>query len=183
MRLSRTIACLLASVAVMSSAVRAADWPGWRGADRTGVSAETGLLKQWPEGGPKLLWKATGLGGGYATPSVAGGRLFVLGSKGTEEYLMALDIRDGKLLWSTLIGAVGKNTGPNYPGPRSTPTVDGEALYALGSDGDLVCAATASGTILWRKHLVRDFQGSLPIWAYAESPLLDGEVLVCTPGG
>src|SRR5439155_21813357 len=102
------------------------DWPSWRGPDRTGVSRETGLLKQWPEGGPRLLWKATGLGGGYATPSVAGGRLFVLGSKGTEEYLIALYIRYGKLFWSTLICALVKNNGPNYPGPRSTPTLDGE---------------------------------------------------------
>jgi outer membrane protein assembly factor BamB len=175
--------CTAPSLAHAQLPATPGDWPSWRGPDRTGVSRETGLLKQWPEGGPKLLWKATGLGGGYATPSVAGGRLFVLGSKGQEEYLLALDIQDGKLLWSTQVGAVGKNDGPNYPGPRSTPTVDGDLLYALGSAGDLVCAATATGTILWRKQLVKDFEGSKPIWAYAESPLVDGDVLVCTPGG
>jgi outer membrane protein assembly factor BamB len=159
------------------------DWPGWRGPDRTGVSAETGLLKRWPEGGPKLLWKATGLGGGYATPSVAGGRLFLLGSKGNDEFLQALDVRDGRPLWSTRVGIVGENTGPNYPGPRSTPTVDGDRLYVLGSDGDLVCAAVATGEILWRKHLVKDFDGNRGTWAYAESPLVDGDLVICTPGG
>ena len=111
------------------------DWPGWRGADRTGVSTETGLLKEWPRDGPKLLWKATDLGGGYSTPSVAGGRVFLMGSQGNEEFLHALDVKVGRLLWSTKVGAVGENTGPSYPGPRSTPTVDGERLYTLGSDG------------------------------------------------
>src|SRR5262245_38068125 len=91
------------------------DWPGWRGPDRTGVSTETGLLKQWPEGGPKLLWKATGLGGGYSTPSVAGGRIYLLGSKENQEHLHALDVKDGKSLWSYKVGAVGENTGPPYP--------------------------------------------------------------------
>src|SRR5262249_33896761 len=134
------------------------DWPGWRGPDRTGVSTETGLLKKWPEGGPKLLWKATGIGGGYSTPSVAGGRPLVLGSKDNDEYLMALDLKDGHQLWSTKLGIVGKNHGPNYPGPRSTPTVDGDFLYALGSDGDLVCAETATGRVVWRHHLEKDFE-------------------------
>jgi outer membrane protein assembly factor BamB len=158
-------------------------WPGWRGPERTGVSTETGLLKQWPPDGPPLLWKVTGLGGGYSTPSVAGGRLFVMGSQGNEEFLMALDIKDGHKLWSVKVGLVGENTGPNYPGPRATPTVDGGALYTLGSDGDLICADAATGKILWHKHLVKDFQGKRGTWAYAESPLIDGDVLVCTPGG
>jgi outer membrane protein assembly factor BamB len=187
MPLSRFLACLLlfavppAAFAQLKAAP--GDWPGWRGPDRTGVSTETGLLKKWPEGGPKLLWKATGIGGGYATPSVAGGRLFVLGSKDNDEYLMALDVKDGHPLWSTKLGIVGKNRGPNYPGPRSTPTVDGDFLYTLGSDGDLVCAKTGTGKFVWRHHLVKDFEGNRGVWAYAESPLIDGDVLVCTPGG
>src|SRR5438067_9362588 len=112
----RLVACGWAACAVASPG-RAApgDWPGWRGPDRTGVSAETGLLQRWPEGGPKLLWKATDLGGGYATPSVAGTRLFVMGSKGDEEFVRAFDAKDGRLLWSTKVGAVGENTGPSYP--------------------------------------------------------------------
>jgi outer membrane protein assembly factor BamB len=180
---------VLAVVSAVPPAVHAqlkaapGDWPQWRGPDRTGVSTETGLLKKWPEGGPKLLWKATGLGGGYASPSVAKGRIFLLGSKDNEEYLFALDVKDGHEIWSVKVGLVGKNRGPNYPGPRSTPTVDGDLLYALGSDGDLVCAEVATGKFVWRRHLVKDFQGNRGVWAYAESPLIDGEVLVITPGG
>lgn len=163
--------------------LRAADWPGWRGSDRTGVSAETGLLTQWPEKGPTLLWKATGLGGGYSTPSVAGGRIYLMGSKAGEEFLLTLDAKDGKRLWETKIGAVGKpNQRPSYPGTRSTPTVDGEHIYALGSDGDLACVDKA-GKVVWHKHLVKDFGGGSGTWAYAESPLIDDDALVCTPGG
>jgi outer membrane protein assembly factor BamB len=159
------------------------DWPQWRGPERTGVSRETGLLKQWPKDGPKLLWKAIGLGGGYSTPSVAQGRVFVMGSKGDDEYVMALDATDGRHLWSTKVGLVGENRGPEYPGPRSTPTVDRLVLYTLGSDGDLVAAGTETGKILWRKHLERDFDGKRGTWAYAESVLIDGDALICTPGG
>lgn len=159
------------------------DWPGWRGTARTGVSAETGLLKEWPKDGPKLLWKATGLGGGYSTPAVAGGRIFVMGSRDNEEYLLALNVQDGKILWSTKIGAVGENEGPNYPGPRATPTVEADALYTLGSDGDLVCIDPMNGKIRWQKNLTRELEGNRGIWAYCESPLVDGDVLICTPGG
>src|SRR5262249_17019772 len=149
-----------------------------------------GLLSSWPKDGPKLLWSATGLGGGYAAPSVAGGRLFVMGSRAPgkdagsgEEYVHALSIRDGKPLWSVRIGKVGKNTGPNYPGPRATPTVEGERLWTLGSDGDLVCLETGTGKLVWRWNLERDFEGARHTWAYCESPLVDGDRLICTPGG
>lgn len=162
---------------------RAADWPGWRGADRTGVSSEKGLLPAWPKAGPPLVWKATGLGGGYSTPSVAGGRVFLLGSKQNEEFLFALEEKTGQPLWSLKLGKVGENTGPAYPGPRCTPTVDGERVFALGSDGDLVCAATASGKELWRKQIEKEFAGNRGTWAYCESPLIDGDLLICTPGG
>jgi outer membrane protein assembly factor BamB len=147
------------------------------------VSAETGLLKRWPPEGPRQVWKATGLGSGYSTPSVADGRLFVMGSHGPDEYLMALDLKDGHQLWSTRVGLVGENRGPEYPGPRSTPTVDGDLVYTLGSDGDLECATVDRGRILWHKHLERDFGGKRGIWAYAESVLIDGDALICTPGG
>jgi outer membrane protein assembly factor BamB len=133
--------------------------------------------------GPRLLWKTTGLGEGYATPSVAAGRLFVMGSKGNDEFVMAYDVRDGHRLWSTRVGIVGENRGPNYPGPRSTPTVDGEWLYALGSDGDLVCLEAGTGKLRWHKHLEKEFHGNRGTWAYTESPLIDGDRLVCTPGG
>ncbi len=155
------------------------DWPGWRGPDRTGLSTETGLLKEWPADGPKLLWKIKGLGDGYSTPSVANGRIFVLGTKGREERLIALDIKDGKELWATPFGA----QAGSHPGARSTPTVDGDLVYVISSDGKLICADTAKGEIRWRKDLVKDFGGEKGSWAYAESPLIDGDNLICTPGG
>jgi outer membrane protein assembly factor BamB len=184
-----TVFLLLSSVLTAPSLVRAqlkaepGDWPQWRGPDRTGVSAETGLLKEWPKEGPKLLWKATDLGGGYSTPSVSNGRIYLMGNRSNEEYLLALDARDGKQVWSIKVGAVGPNRISPWPGTRSTPTVDGELVYALGSDGDLVCAETADGKVRWRKHLKKDFNGVTGAWAYAESPLLDGDALICTPGG
>jgi outer membrane protein assembly factor BamB len=173
---------LLAALLVGPAWLSAGDWPGWRGPDRTGVSAETGLLKAWPDGGPPLAWKATGLGGGYSTPSVARGRIYLLGSRDNREYLIALTESDGKEVWAAELGAVGRDGPPSYPGPRSTPTVDGDRVYALGSDGDLVCVDTA-GKSVWRKNLGKDLNGVRGHWAYAESPLIDGDVLVCTPGG
>jgi outer membrane protein assembly factor BamB len=163
--------------------IRADDWPGWRGPERTGVSAEKGLLAAWPEGGPKLLWSISGLGGGYASPAISGGRIFVMGSKDGNEYVRALSVESGKPLWAVKIGKVGENRGPNYPGPRGTPVVQGGRLWALGSDGDLVCLNTEDGKVVWRKQFERDFKGVRHTWAYCESPLLDGDLLVCTPGG
>lgn len=155
------------------------EWPAWRGPDRTDLSPETGLLREWPADGPKLLWKASGLGDGFSTPSLAGGRIYLLGAKGKEERLIALDVRDGKQLWTVPIGTmIG-----GHPGPRCTPTVDGDRVYALASDGKLVSADATKGDILWRKDLKADFDGRCGSWAYAESPLIDGDKLICTPGG
>lgn len=163
----------------------AADWPQWRGPQRDGTSRETGLLKEWPAGGPKLLWQVKDIGHGYSTPAVVGGRIYVLGNRGeANEFVQALDGKDGRMVWSTRLGNVGPNLpAANYPGARSTPTVDGALLYALGSDGDLACLETATGKIRWQKNLRRDFGGQTGNWAYAESPLIDGDVLVCSPGG
>lgn len=165
-------------------AAQADDWPQWRGPNRDGVSRETGLLREWPKEGPKLLWQVTDLGDGFSTPSVVGDRIFVLGNQGIDdEYVQARSVADGKVIWSTHLGKVGPNTGPQYPGARSTPTVDGALLFALGSDGDLACVETANGKIRWQKNLRSEFGGKPGNWAYAESPLVDGDVLVCTPGG
>ncbi len=163
----------------------ATDWPQWRGPNRDGHSSEAGLLREWPPDGPKLLWQVNGVGSGFSTPSVAGGRIFLLGNEGlTNEFALALSAKDGRRLWSVRLGKVGRpEQNPNYPGARSTPTVDGSLLYALGSDGDLVCLETAGGKQRWRKHLVADFAGRPGDWAYAESPLVDGDALICTPGG
>ena len=181
----KTLALSLSAALVVAVAApsRADDWPQWRGPNRDGVSKETGLLQEWPAGGPKLLWKVTDLGGGWSTPSIAGGKIFLQSDQGGEESVLALDEHDGHRLWSTPLGKVGPNRGPQYPGARSTPTVDGEQAYALGSDGDLACLESASGQVRWRKNLPKDFGGKPGNWAYAESPLVDGDVLVCTPGG
>src|SRR5438105_3822527 len=164
---------------------RADDWPQWRGPKRDGHSRETGLLKEWPKEGPRLVWQVKDLGGGYSTPSVAGGRIYLMANTGLEdEFVKALDTKDGSQLWSTRIGKVGNpDQQPKYPAARSTPTVDGAVLYALGSDGDLACLETATGKVRWQKSLRADFGGKPGTWAYSESPLVDGDVVVCTPGG
>lgn len=161
----------------------AADWPQWRGPERSGISKETGLLKEWPKDGPKLLWQRTDIGRGYSTPSVVEGRLYLQVDKEKEEFAVALEAADGKPVWSVGIGKVGINTGPQYPGTRGTPTVDGDAIYCLSSDGDLVCLERASGKRVWKKNLKTDFEGKPGMWAYSESPLIDGDALIVTPGG
>jgi outer membrane protein assembly factor BamB len=154
---------------------RAADWPQFRGPKRDGLSTETGLLKTWPRGGPPLLWTATGLGGGYSSVSVAGDRIYTLGNKGQDTHLLALERETGKVLWSSPIGRAGGNLG-------CTPTVDGDRIYALGQAGDLACF-DASGKRLWHHNLHKDFGGVCGDWHYCESPLVDGDKLVVTPGG
>jgi outer membrane protein assembly factor BamB len=169
---------------LFASNLQADDWPQWRGPQRNGISKETGLLKQWPKEGPKLLWQRKDLGSGYSTPSVIGDRLYLISNQGMDnESLHALSVKDGKEIWATRLGKVGPNEGPQYPGSRSTPTIDGQSLYTLGSDGDLVCAETSSGKIRWQKNFRSDFGGKPGKWAYSESPLVDGDAVVCTPGG
>jgi outer membrane protein assembly factor BamB len=178
---------LLMSFLAVSTALPlvADDWPQWRGPQRDGVSKETGLLKEWPKGGPKVSWKVTDIGSGYSTPAVVAERLYLLGNEGADnEFVEALSVRDGKRIWSTRLGKVGHPTQkPNFPAARSTPTVEGEFLYALGSDGDVACLEKATGKIRWQKNLRTDFGGKHGEWAYSESPLIDGDALVCTPGG
>lgn len=161
-----------------------ADWPQWRGPHRDGVSAETGLLQQWPKDGPKQIWHMQDIGDGYSTPSVVGDRIYLQSNRGMDnEFVQALGVKDGQPVWTTRLGNVGPNDGPKYPGARATPTVDGDRIYALGSDGDLACLDTATGKMQWHKNLRTDFNGQPGRWAYAESPLVDGDVVVCTPGG
>jgi len=184
--LLRTTSAILftAAAAIGAQCAHGADWPQWRGPNRDGVSQETGLLAQWPENGPPLAWRVDDLGEGYSTPSVIGDRLYVMSNKGeADEFVEARAVKDGSQLWSVRVGNVGANQGPQYPGARSTPTVDGQLLYALGSDGDLACLERATGKIRWSKNMKTDFGGKRGMWAYAESPLVDGDKLICTPGG
>jgi outer membrane protein assembly factor BamB len=171
------------ALCVLANAARADDWPQWRGPERTGVSGETGLLKKWPDGGPKLLWERKNIGGGYSTPVVVGDRIYLMVDRKGDEYVLALAVADGAEIWARRVGKVGPNKGPQYPGTRSTPTVEGDRLYALGSDGDLACLERNSGKVVWSKSLRKDFGGAPGMWAYSESVLIDGDKLICTPGG
>jgi outer membrane protein assembly factor BamB len=172
----------LAPVLIQSTLAAQGDWPQWRGPLRNGVSSETGLLKQWPAEGPALVWKATGLGGGYSGVAVAGGRIYTMGEDKDASYLRAMNAADGKILWSVKIGKAGAVGWGNFSGPRSTPTIDGDRIYCLGHFGDLVCVS-AEGKVVWQKNLVADFGGARPEWGFAESPLVDGGKVLCTPGG
>src|SRR5262245_46966182 len=190
-RLLTTVAALclcFSGVSVTRSSNMAAstsDWPQWRGPERNGISQESGLLKQWPKEGPKLLWQVNDIGDGYSTPSVVGTRIYLMSNRGMEnEFVQVLSTEDGKPIWTTRVGNVGNpKQDPPFPKARSTPTVDGDLIYALGSDGDLVCLETSSGKTRWQKNLRKEFGGQPGEWAYAESPLIDGDVLVVTPGG
>jgi len=171
------------SIMLISGPAIADDWPAWRGAGRDGICREKGLLAQWPPEGPKLLWKATGLGEGYSTPSVAGNLLYVMGNRDGKEWVMALDwTQQAKQVWATPIGPV-RHKGNGYPGPRSTPTIDAGRLYTLGINGDLVCLDAGTGREIWRHDLVAEFGGKVPEWGYSESLLVDRDWVLCTPGG
>src|SRR5881628_520652 len=160
-----------ASICVLTtlffSQVHADDWPQWRGPNRDGVSQETGLLKEWPKEGPRLKWQADKIGSGYSTPSIVGDRLYILANEGVEkEFVEALSTKDGKQVWRAPLGKVGNpQLQPSFPAARSTPTIEGALLYALGSDGDLVCAETKTGKIRWQKNLRTDFGGKPGEWA------------------
>lgn len=179
-----TLCVCLPFVSVNSSAN--IDWPQWRGPQRSGVSSsETGLLRQWPAAGPKLLWQLNDIGDGYSTPAVVGNRIYVMSNRGMDnEFVQALSTADGKVIWTTRVGNVGNpDQQPNYPKARSTPTIEGNFVYALGSDGDLACLEAKTGKIRWQKSLRKDFGGEPGDWAYAESPLVDGDLVIVTPGG
>lgn len=159
------------------------DWPQWRGPNRDAISKETGLLQTWPEGGPKMLWKATGLGAGHSTVSIVGDRIYTTGDRGETSYAIALNLADGKQVWESKLGKAGAPGWGGFAGPRATPTVDGELLFAVGQWGDFVCLDRATGTEKWRKDYSKDFGAPRPEWGFSESPLVDGEQVIVTPGG
>ncbi len=162
----------------------AADWPQWQGPDRDGKSADTGLLKEWPEGGPPLAWRIDNLGGGDSAPSIANVRIYGMGNRGDEEIVWALSEKDGSEIWATPLGpAFRQRASQGREGPACTPTVDGERLYVIGLAGNVVCLAVGDGKIIWQRSLTEDFGGRVPMWSYRESPLVDGEKVICTPGG
>jgi outer membrane protein assembly factor BamB len=159
------------------------DWPQWRGLNRDGRSAETGLLKQWPASGPKLAWKAVGMGAGYAGVSVVGDRVFTMGDLDDANYVIALNRATGKTLWTARVGKTGAPGWGGFAGPRCTPTVDGELVFGVGQYGEVVCVDAASGKQQWRKNYAKDFGGQLPEWGYCGMPLVDGAKVILAPGG
>ena len=185
------IALSMVAALVLSARTSAVDWPQWRGANRDGLCTETGLLKTWPEGGPKLLWEISGLGPGYSSVSIVEGKLYTMGDQIIEDTatgvnrssrvqcVIAYDLATRKQLWSATVGAPHRDGGP-----RGTPTVDKDLIYAIGTEGYIVCVEAGSGKVRWQKHLQRDlYGGSNPGWKYSESPLIDGDKVICTPGG
>jgi outer membrane protein assembly factor BamB len=169
---------LIATAAVAG----AADWPQWRGPDRTEIAKETGLLKSWPASGPKLLWTFDKLGSGYSGPAVVGDVLYILGAVDGTEYAFAIDTNSGQQKWRTELAPEFKNGYGN--GPRCTPTVDGEYLYVILGGGDLICLTRDGGKVAWKKNFRKDFGGQLMSgWGFSESPLIDGDMLICSPGG
>lgn len=159
----------------------AAEWYQYRGPKRDGLSPDTGLLKQWPGSGPPLAWKTTGLGDGFSSVAIAGDKIFTMGDVGGSACLLALKAADGKILWAAKVGAPFPND--RDPGPRSTPATDGVLVFGLGKEGELVCVHAATGREVWRRKM-SDFGGRMMSgWGYSESPLVDGPLLVVTPGG
>lgn len=157
------------------------DWPQWQGPDRTGISTETGLLKEWPKAGPPLSWSISNLGKGYGTVAISGNRIYVQGTQGRDSVVFCLNRADGKTVWTRALGPSLDND--KGDGPRGTPTVEGDRLYALTEAGDLACLKIIDGSVVWGRNILRDFRGSNPQWRLSESPLIDGNNLIVTPGG
>lgn len=180
--MNRRYALLVLGLLALAVTAQGADWPQWQGPERTNISKETGLMSSWQKDGPKLLWTYSDAGIGYSGPAVVGDRLFIMGARNGKEQLYCLDVKNNaKQLWSVDVGPMFKN---GYgDGPRGTPTVDGNLIFALGGQGNLVCVTT-EGKPVWAKNMQKDFGGKMMSgWGYAESPLVDGDRVVCMPGG
>jgi outer membrane protein assembly factor BamB len=173
---------LVGGLLVLGLSAEAADWPQWQGPNRTNLSEETGLLKRWPKEGPKLVWTYDDAGVGYSGPAIVGDRLYTMGARKDKEQVYCLEAKTGKPVWSTDIGNVFNNNWGD--GPRGTPTVDGNVLFAIGGQGDVICVETAKGKKVWQKSMQKDFKGQMMSgWGYTESPLVDGDKLIVSPGG
>ena len=185
LRTASSIALITAGLVLSASAVVSNrsldDWPQWRGRNRDGLSQEAGLLKQWPQGGPKLAWTAKGAGEGYSSFSVAGGKVYTLGARGGTEYVMAFDEASGKKLWEVANGARFSND--RGDGPRGTPTISGGVVYAYGASGDLSALDAATGKGIWKVNVLKDFGGANITWGLSESPLVLSDRVLVNAGG
>jgi len=184
-RLGKFTHLLVALLALSASTAVADDWPQWRGPDRNGRSAETGLLQSWPEGGPSIAWKSADFGAGYSSVAVADGRVFTLGDFEDGQYAIAVREDDGTPLWRARLGP---SWDDKYLGPRSTPTIDGDKFFIVNTEGDVICLESITGKELWRKSLPKAFDSHMmqamgkTDWKYAESLLVDGNHLIVSPG-
>jgi len=181
---------LVVCVAMMACAVlaraqsgttAATDWPQWRGPSRSAISPETGLLKSWPAAGPPRTWSASNLGAGFGSIAVSRDRIFVQGMRNSQSVVSALNRADGTLAWVKPIGRAGDND--RGPGPRGTPTVDGDRLYVLTENGDLAALRVQDGAIAWQRNILQEFGGRNIDWLISESPLVDGNNVIVSPGG
>ncbi|MFL5328193.1 MAG: PQQ-binding-like beta-propeller repeat protein [Gemmataceae bacterium] len=187
-RLTAVVSVFTVLSLIGAAQLLAADWPQWRGPNRDGHSADTGLIKTWPEGGPKLLWTFDKAGVGYGAPAVVGDTVYINGGDQAKdgEFLAALELGTGKQKWKTPIPILQKD--PSFKagwggGPRSTPCVDGDRVYTLGAQGDLACLDTKGGKIVWHKSMIKDLGGKVAaMWGFSESPMVDGDHLICMPG-
>jgi len=175
------LGAMLAAALGTAQTPPAAEWSQWRGANRDGISAETGLLKDWPANGPPLAWQTTGAGAGFSSFSTSGGRLYTIGARDNVEYVMAFDRATGKKLWETPNGRRFRNE--QGDGPRSTPTTDGSVIYAFGGSGELSSLDAENGRKIWSLNAVQQLGGVTPYWGYSESPLVVGDRIVLGVGG
>lgn len=173
---------LILIAATLSTNLAADDWPQWRGPNRDGKSAERGLDLDFSDGPPRLLWKVEGLGRGYSSVSIVDGVLYTTGNTDSGQSVLARNASDGAAVWSTPITDAAPKHG--YPGARCTPSVTDDHVYAISSDGKIACLARDSGELVWSRSFVEDWQGRMMSgWGYSESPLVDGDLVICTPGG
>ncbi len=175
----RALSCLIPALLALPSLV--ADWNQWRGPSRDGKSTESGLLDVWPESGPELLWQVDRLGAGYSSLAAADGKLVTQGLRDGKQYLIAVDAGSGATVWETQHG--GRYSNRRGDGPRGTPVIDGERVYALGGAGHLICASLSTGERIWEKDLLRSYGGRNIRWGISESPLVDEGRVVVNAGG
>ncbi|MBK8884279.1 MAG: PQQ-binding-like beta-propeller repeat protein [Bacteroidales bacterium] len=175
--MTRVIFALLISIIFVSASAQ--DVAQWRGPNRDGIYTETGLLKKWPDGGPKLLWHFDELGDGHTSAAVTATGIYTSGMVNGSGFVYAFDL-SGKLLWKK---EYGKEWAENWNGTRSTPLVIGDKLYVLSSYWKVVCMNTSNGQTVWSADLQKDYGAKNNEWGIAENFLFDGNVLYCTPGG
>ena len=174
-------AIMLLALSAEIAAQAGGNWPQWRGPNRDGISPETGLLKEWPANGPPLAWKTSGAGAGYSSLAIANGRIYTLGLRGDREYVIAFDVATGKQVWATAHGGAYRDS--RGDGPRGTPTVDGDRLYALGGNGDLSALDAASGKTISTMNILQKFGGSNLKWESASRHSLSARRYWSTPAG